>query len=208
MDGQVVMGYNNNYAREFNATERREAATLRTDTTWGGLVMSKNRSRGTTPFVTAVLLLAPLFGSAADSDAVQKLIDKAEIDTLLVRYTHALDTLDPDKYASVFTADAVFEQGQGRVRHGRGEIRSIITELLASRKEREQAGTATPGLMHHVMTNATLEFVNDHEAHHYAYWMTIIGGEDGYRVAAMGHYEDVIVKQGDQWLIQNRKLLR
>jgi uncharacterized protein (TIGR02246 family) len=153
-------------------------------------------------------LLTAVPGVAADADAVQRLIDKAEIDTLLVRYTHALDTLDPDKYAAVFTEDAVFEQGADNARHGRAEIRSIITGLIASRDERERAGTATPTLMHHVMTNATLEFVSDHEAHHYAYWMTILGGEDGYRVASMGHYEDVIVKQGGHWLIRNRKLLR
>jgi len=153
-------------------------------------------------------LLIPLLSYAADADEIQRLVDKAHIDELLVRYTHALDTLDPDKYASVFTEDAVFEQGPDNARHGRDEIRSIITGLIASREERESAGTATPTLMHHVMTNATLEFVNDHEAHHYAYWMTILGGEDGYRVASMGHYEDVIVRQGDRWLIQNRKLLR
>jgi uncharacterized protein (TIGR02246 family) len=156
----------------------------------------------------AVLLFAPFGGHAAEADRVQQLIDKAEIDTLLVRYTHALDTLDPDKYANVFTEDAVFEQGEGNARRGRGEIRNIITGLIASREEREKAGTATPTLMHHVMTNATLEFVSDKEAHHYAYWMTIIGGEDGFRVAAMGHYEDVIVKQDGNWLIRNRKLLR
>lgn len=158
-------------------------------------------------FAAAVLLI-PLLSYSADPDEVQRLVEKARIDELLVRYTHALDTLDADKYASVFTEDAVFEQGPDNARHGRDEIRSIITGLIASREQRESAGTATPTLMHHVMTNATLEFVSDDEAHHYAYWMTILGGEDGYRVASMGHYEDVIVRQGDRWLIQNRKLLR
>jgi uncharacterized protein (TIGR02246 family) len=154
------------------------------------------------------MLITPLGSHAADADAIQQLIDKSEIDTLLVDYTHALDTLDPDKYAGVFTEDAVFVQGQNNVRHGRDEIRSIIIGLIASREERQQAGDATPTLMHHVMTNATLEFVSDHEAHHMAYWMTILGGEDGYRVASMGHYEDVIVKEDGRWLIQSRKLLR
>lgn len=165
--------------------------------------------RSTNPLLLLIALcVLPLQGFTAEADAVQKLIDKAEIDALLVRYTHALDTLDADKYASVFTEDAVFEQGQDNARHGRDEIRSIITGLLASREERAREGTTAPALMHHVMTNATLEFVGPDEAHHYAYWMTILGGEDGYRVASMGHYEDVIVKEGGQWLIRNRKLLR
>jgi uncharacterized protein (TIGR02246 family) len=167
-----------------------------------------------TGFNTAALsicaiLLASAGSQAADTDAVQQLLDKAQIDAVLVRYTHALDTLDADKYASVFTEDAVFEQGAGNARHGRDEIRSIITGLLASREERESAGTATPTLMHHVMTNATLDFVSADEAHHYAYWMTILGDTDnGFRVASMGHYEDVLVKRDGHWLIKNRKLLR
>jgi uncharacterized protein (TIGR02246 family) len=156
-----------------------------------------------------ILIAAPLRTTAAGNDALQRLLDKAAIEDVLVQYTRALDTLDADKYASVFTDDAVFELGGGEVRTGRAEIRSIITGLQESRAEREAAGTATPALMHHVMTNATLEVVSDREAHHYAYWMTIIGDADNsYRVAAMGHYEDVIVKRDGEWLIQSRKLLR
>lgn len=170
--------------------------------------MQSKRTSSLGLLAATALLLASTGSYAAESAAVQRLIEKAQIDDLLVRYTHALDTLDPDKYASVFTQDAVFEQGSDNARHGRAEIRSIITGLLESRAERERAGTATPSLMHHVMTNATLEFVSDDEAHHYAYWMTIIGGEDGYNVVSMGHYEDVIVKTGGHWLIANRKLLR
>jgi uncharacterized protein (TIGR02246 family) len=155
------------------------------------------------------LALAPANVGAAESEAVQRLLDKAEIEAVLVRYTHALDTLDAEKYASVFTEDAVFEMGSGQTRKGRAAIREIITGLQQSRAEREAAGTATPTLMHHVMTNATLDIVNDHEAHHCAYWMTILGRADNeYDVASMGHYEDVLVKRDGEWLIQSRKLLR
>jgi uncharacterized protein (TIGR02246 family) len=147
--------------------------------------------------------------TGAESEAVQRLIDKSEIDDLLVRYTHALDTLDADEYAGVFTDDAVFEMGNGETRHGRDEIRDIITGLRKSRMEREAAGTDVPELMHHVMTNGTIDFVSGSEAHHYAYWMTILGDrEQGFDVASMGHYEDVIVKRGGKWLIESRKLLR
>jgi uncharacterized protein (TIGR02246 family) len=163
-------------------------------------------------FVVALALAYATIGVGAVNDAaVQRLLDKAEIEDVLVRYTHALDTLDADKYASVFAEDAVFEQGAGQARRGRGEIRSIITGLQQRRAERAAAATedAPESLMHHVMTNATLDIVDDREAHHYAYWMTIIGNtEDGFRVAAMGHYEDVLMKRDGHWLIQNRKLLR
>jgi uncharacterized protein (TIGR02246 family) len=151
---------------------------------------------------------APPVASAAEGDAVQRLLDKDAIEAVLVRYTHALDALDADKYASVFAEDAVFDMGREQ-RVGRDQIRDIIVGLKNSRAEREAAGTATPTLMHHVMTNATLEIVSDDEAHHYAYWMTILGGaDDKYTVASMGHYEDVLVKRDGEWLIQSRKLLR
>jgi SnoaL-like protein len=122
-----------------------------------------------------------------------------------VRYTHALDA---DKYASVFAEDAVFDMGR-ETRAGRAQIRDVITGLQKSREERQAAGTVTPSLMHHVMTNATLDVVSNREAHHYAYWMTILGEADGkYTVASMGHYEDVLMKHDGQWLIQSRRLLR
>jgi len=158
--------------------------------------------------IASSVAIAPLSVSAAESGALQRLLDKDQIEAVLVRYTHALDTLDADKYASVFAEDAVFDMGR-ETRSGRAEIRDIITGLQNSRAEREAAGTATPALMHHVMTNATLELVSDTEAHHYAYWMTILGDADGkYTVASMGHYEDVLMKRDGEWLIQSRKLLR
>ena len=96
-----------------------------------------------------------------------------------------------------------------RSRTGRAQIRDVIVGLQKSRAERQAAGTATPTLMHHVMTNETLDVVSGTEAHHYAYWMTILGGEDDkFTVASMGHYEDVLVKRNGRWLIQSRKLLR
>jgi len=161
----------------------------------------------------AILLLAlsvatgPRTAGAA-GDALQRLTDKDAINTVLVDYTHALDTLDADKYAGVFAEDAVFDMGR-ETRTGRAQIRDVIVGLQKSRAERSAAGTATPSLMHHVMTNETLEVVSGTEAHHYAYWMTILGAaDDKFAVAAMGHYEDVLVKRNGHWLIQSRKLLR
>jgi uncharacterized protein (TIGR02246 family) len=146
--------------------------------------------------------------ATAKDDALQRLVDKDAIDGVLVDYTHALDTLDADKYAGVFAEDAVFDMGR-ETRTGRSQIRDVIVGLQKSRDERKAAGTAVPSLMHHVMTNETLDVVSPTEARHYAYWMTILGGaDDKYTVASMGHYEDVLVKRNGRWLIQSRKLLR
>jgi 3-phenylpropionate/cinnamic acid dioxygenase small subunit len=154
------------------------------------------------------MVAAQLVSTTAENRRLQRLLDESDIAKVLVRYTHALDSLDADAYAGVFAEDAVFDMGR-EIRRGRAEIRDVIVGLQKSRAERQAAGTATPTLMHHVMTNETLDIAGDHEANHYAYWMTILGGaDDKYTVASMGHYEDRLVKHGDQWLIQERKLLR
>ncbi len=161
----------------------------------------------------AVLILALSIATqprsaGAEGDALQRLVDKDAINAVLVDYTHALDTLDADKYAGVFAEDAVFDMRR-EIRTGRAQIRDVIVGLQKSRAERQAAGTATPTLMHHVMTNETLDVVSGTEARHYAYWMTILGSEDDkFSVASMGHYEDVLVKRNGRWLIQSRKLLR
>lgn len=159
--------------------------------------------------VVATLAVGPSSaGPSDDTDALQRLLDKDAIQTVLVRYTHALDTLDAELYASVFAKDAVFDMGR-ETRTGSDQIKDVIVGLQKSRAERQAAGTPVPTLMHHVMTNETLEIVSPDEAHHYAYWMTILGDADGkFRVAGMGHYEDVLKKHEGEWLIQTRKLLR
>src|ERR671923_1957348 len=55
------------------------------------------------------------------TDALQRLIDEAEIRDLLLGFAHGLDGRDWATYASTFTEDGVFEiLGQRRV--GRAEI--------------------------------------------------------------------------------------
>jgi uncharacterized protein (TIGR02246 family) len=152
----------------------------------------------------AVMLLgAP---SRADTDAIQKLVDRAEIEELIARYVTALDTLDADAYASVFAEDAVFEL-PGVVHRGRDEIRKIVTDLQASRARDEAASTSPPAL-YHVMSNTSIEVLDATNARHRSYAQTVRAGEDGrFVVGFMGRYEDVLVKRNGRWMIQSRKLV-
>jgi len=158
-------------------------------------------------------LLAAGCGSAAKVDAVtfQNYVDRQAIETTLVRYSTGLDTFDPDIYASVFTDDAEFSM-QGKVYRGRDEIRSIITDMQASRAKRAadpDPKNHPPPIMHHVMTNAVIDIDSADHARHHCYWMTVSGGPDMYsfRVAAEGRYEDELVKRGGKWLIHRRKIV-
>jgi len=143
--------------------------------------------------------------SAAQNNAPQRLQDKSEIQALIVRYGTALDTLDADAYAGVFTTDAELDVA-GNVRKGRQQIREIVTGLQRSRDENKAKGTP-PAALYHVISNTTIEILNNDEARHRSYWQTVrVGPNNQVTVGAIGQYEDVIVKRAGQWLIRSRKI--
>jgi 3-phenylpropionate/cinnamic acid dioxygenase small subunit len=147
----------------------------------------------------------------AQPAALQNYADRQAIETTLVRYSTGLDTFDADIYASAFTEDAEFQM-EGTVYKGREEIRTIITDMVASRAERsadKDPANEPPPSMHHVMTNAVIDITGADTATHHCYWMTVNGGPAMYsfRVAAQGRYEDELVKRDGQWLIHRRKIV-
>src|SRR5688572_20084280 len=144
---------------------------------------------------------------AADDPAVQKLLDRAEVEALVTRYVTGLDTLDADMYSSVFAEDAVFELPGGVVHRGRAAIRKIVTDLQESRARNQAAGTPSPSL-YHVMANISIEIIDAANARHQSYAQTVRAAEGGqFIVGFMGRYEDVLVKRGGRWYIQSRKLV-
>jgi len=161
-------------------------------------------------FIASVLLvvLISVVGTAqstATQNNAQRLQDKLDIQSLIVRYGTALDTLDADMYAGVFTTDAELDVA-GNVRKGRQQIREIVTGLQKTRDENKAKGTASPALRH-VISNTAIEIVNNNEAHHRSYWQTVrVGPSSQVTVGAIGQYEDVIVKRDGQWLIRSRKI--
>src|SRR5689334_12773985 len=131
--------------------------------------------------------------SAVQNNAQQRLQDKLDIQDLIVRYGTALDTLDADAYAGVFTADAELDVA-GNVRKGRQQIREIVTGLQRTRDENKAKGTPSPALKH-VISNTSIEILKNDEARHRSYWQTVrVGLNNQVTVGAIGQYEDVIVK--------------
>ena len=153
------------------------------------------------------LAVAAASAAAADDAAVQELLDRAEIETLVTNYVKGLDTLDADLYAGVFAEDAVFELPGGVVHRGRAAIRKIVTDLQESRARNQAAGTPSPSL-YHVMANTSIEVVDATHARHQSYAQTVRAAEGGqFVVGFMGRYEDVLVKRDGRWYIQSRKLV-
>jgi uncharacterized protein (TIGR02246 family) len=159
----------------------------------------------TIALVLLVVMISVASAPAAQNNAQQRLQDKADIQALIVRYGTALDTLDADAYAGVFTTDSELDVA-GNVRKGRQQIREIVTGLQRSRDENKAKGTPSPAL-YHVISNTAIEILNNDEARHRSYWQTVrVGPNNQVTVGAMGQYEDVIVKRAGQWLIRSRKI--
>lgn len=145
--------------------------------------------------------------AAAQDAALQKLLDRAEIEELVTSYVKGLDTLDADLYAGVFAEDAVFELPGGVVHRGRAAIRKIVTDLQDSQARNAAAGTPSPSL-YHVMANTSIELVDATHARHWSYAQTVRAAEGGaFVVGFMGRYEDELVKRDERWYIQSRKLV-
>ena len=123
---------------------------------------------------TGLLLLIGVDAAvAADSSAtaLQKLLDKADIEAVVAKYATALDTLDADAYGDVFTEDAIYDV-TGTVYKGRATIRKIVTDLKDSRARNDAEGKPSPKL-YHVMSNSSVEIVDATHARHQSYAQTV-----------------------------------
>jgi uncharacterized protein (TIGR02246 family) len=159
--------------------------------------------------VAAVLLTFGVAGTAlaADADVLREAQDRAEIQALMWRYVRALDTLDGDAYASVFTEDGTFGSGQNAA-SGRPALKKMIEDLKKNRAERAAGGEAIAP-MYHVITNAHVEFTGKDTARYHSYWMTVFGATEqggAPRVAAAGRGIDELVRVDGQWLIKSRNV--
>jgi uncharacterized protein (TIGR02246 family) len=144
--------------------------------------------------------------TAADVDA-QRAKDRAAIDDLMWRYVRALDTLDPDGYAAVFTPDGEFGSGPGATK-GSAALKKMVADIKTGQAARKVKGEAI-GPMYHVITNETIEFSAPDQARLNAYWMTVFGPADQNgqaRVAAVGREVDVLTRVNGKWLIKTRNV--
>jgi hypothetical protein len=162
------------------------------------------------PLAFIALAVTLLAGGAAvqasDADmSAREARDRVEIQGLMWRYVRALDSLDADGYAAVYTSDGQFGTGE-RAEKGRDALRGMINGLRKTRAEREAKGEKSAP-MYHVITNSYVEFSDKDHAKYYAYWSTMFGstGKDSQpRVAAVGRSVDELVRVDGKWLIKFR----
>lgn len=161
--------------------------------------------KGLAATTLAILLLiaGPGTARASDADIIRESHDRAQITQLMWNYVRAIDTLNPDAYAAVFTPDGAFNAVKGDE-----ALRKMVVDLRKSQDERRAKGEVIPG-MHHVMTNDHIEFIDRDRARYHYYWMTVFAGQPNGptpRVAAAGRGVDELVRAGGKWLIKTRNV--
>jgi ketosteroid isomerase-like protein len=152
--------------------------------------------------LVAVLLTS---ASLAAQENLGTYEDRIAVEDVMARYVWTVDSLDADGYVAVFTDDAVIDSN-GSISKGHEEIRKIVSSLIQRRDENKAKGLPA-GNLYHVISNVRITFPKPGEALHRSYWQTVRRDMDGrMTAAAMGRSEDRLVKRGDKWLIQYRKL--
>jgi len=157
----------------------------------------------------AAALLVALLGppaAAREPDVVRELRDRNAIEALMWRYVRALDALDADAYAAVYTPDGRFVAGS-MTAAGSDALKKMIAGYQQRRAEQQARGEPPTPPMHHIITNTHLEFSDRDHARQHAYWMTVFEGAGEStppRVAAAGRSVDELVHVDGQWLIRTR----
>jgi ketosteroid isomerase-like protein len=130
------------------------------------------------------------------TDLLQRLADEAAITRLLYAYCDAVDANRTDEIVALFTADAVFDLGYGRVYSGPAELARLFSQLDFYR--------ATS----HDLCSVVIDFDDDDDtarcrSHVYAFHLR---ADDGPPVHLWGRYADVVVRTGGSWAIARRQL--
>jgi hypothetical protein len=148
------------------------------------------------------LLACGTESAAAADDAstkvqMQRLVDRAAIEDLLITYGRMLDVEDFVGYSKLFARDGVWEGGIGSAT-GPAEIQHML-EKVFGRVDRGKYGASF-----HVMSNITVQVTGD-TATSWSRWTWFVEGADGKPAAQRsGHYEDKLVREGGQWRFKHR----
>lgn len=146
-------------------------------------------------------------GAQSDADLMREMKDRVQIEDLMWRYTRALDTNDPDAYASVYTEDGQFGAGANATK-GRDALRKMIADLKQRNADARAKGQPAPP-MYHMTANERITFSGRDQARVEAYYITAVaagGPNTPLRVVSVGRSVDDLVRVNGQWLIRTRNV--
>jgi uncharacterized protein (TIGR02246 family) len=125
--------------------------------------------------------------------------DDAAIRAVLARETEGWDRFDAKEVASVFTIDAVWQNPFGVRLHGKAEIESFLTDLLARPGYRAGKSTTPTTILELRMTSPTTAAVWSDEKIE-----GLVNDISGHPMQPRhSYYLKVLVKQGGEWKISD-----
>ena len=128
--------------------------------------------------------------------------DRGRIHHTMAVYCNSLDSGDVDGVLSGFTDDAQLELSSGAKVRGTAAIRAFYLTVVGPARSDRTAGEPIP-LLRHNLTTTRVEFVDDHTAQGWTYFMALTR----HGLDHAGQYVDRLVRQGDRWLLDDRRIL-
>jgi len=146
-----------------------------------------------------VLVVAPAMAQTRAGDAsvaarLQQLVDKEEIQQLLLDYGRHLDSRDFAAYSALFAKDGEWVGGFGSV-SGPANIKTFM--------EKNMGAQPNVAKNYHLLSNFVIT-VNGDTATAWSRWAFVVPGERGAAIAQAGRYDDTLVRENGRWRFKRR----
>jgi uncharacterized protein (TIGR02246 family) len=123
--------------------------------------------------------------------------DHLEIQNLVARYCHAIDSGDGDAFAAAFTESGVLDAGQLQL-EGRPALRTFAEQLPQVHRAPR-----------HVASNLVIDGDGDGATLQAYVQMFVLAGEPPRQeIAASGRYADELVREDGRWVFTRRVFTR
>jgi hypothetical protein len=148
------------------------------------------------------------FGPITDP-GLRELIDRAQIEHIVLHWNHEVDLLRPAGAVSFFTDDCVVDYGPrapSGVLHGRHAYVAMMEEAQSSAPVTERSSiTARATYCSHHITQVTVTFSSPDTAESSAGCFSLVGNPGGGYHVTFGVFEDSFVRTADGWRITARR---
>jgi uncharacterized protein (TIGR02246 family) len=128
---------------------------------------------------------------------VRRLEDLEAIRRLFMEYRRALDGKEFAAYCELFTEDGEFV-ANGQPHRGRDAIHDMLVGMLGG------ALGDRPGADFHLVANPVVELDGDRATAQVTWAYVVRGDGDRPRLLMLGHYDDVLRRDGGRWRFERR----
>ena len=126
---------------------------------------------------------------------LQRLVDKDEIQALLLDYGRHLDGRDFAAYGRLFAKDGEWVGGFGTASGGPAGIQAFMEKAMGTGPNRANN--------YHILSNFVITVAGD-TATAWSRWAFVVPGANGATIAQAGRYDDTLVRENGRWRFKRR----